>query len=83
MIIWIWNFYFGHSQTSSSATDNWNGFESKTSEKSKEYKSDNNTSRKSAQVASPDFDSFDVKSSKTVGGKTKKIEDDAWDLLNN
>ncbi len=75
-----------YSQTSS-PTDNWNGFESEASEKRKEYKSDNNgANRKSTQsVASPDFDSFDVKSSKpkTAGGKTKKIEDDAWDLLNN
>lgn len=78
---------FCYSQTSSpTSTDNWDGFESKTSEKRKEYKSDNSASRKSTQsVQSPDFDSFDVKSSKpkTVAGKTKKVEDDAWDLLNN
>lgn len=75
------------SQTASSnSTDNWNGFESEATEKVKEYKSENSAVRKTAQkVATPDFDSFDVKSSKpkTVGGKTKKIEDDAWDLLNN
>lgn len=77
------------SQSASPATeDNWNGFESKASEKRKEYKSDNSVSRKSTQsssVASPDFDTFDVKTSKpkTGAGKTKKIEDDAWDLLNN
>ena len=68
------------SQGSSNAADNWNGFESKSFEKSKE----NNVSRKPGPTASADFDSFDVKSSKPRNvSKTKKIEDDAWDLLNN
>lgn len=76
---------FCSSQSSSpNSTDNWNGFENKTSEKRKEYKSDSKVNRKSVQaVASPDFNSFDVKSSKPKTGQVKKPEDDAWDLLNN
>ncbi|KAJ6621427.1 hypothetical protein Bhyg_17452, partial [Pseudolycoriella hygida] len=83
---WDNNKYNSYQASSATEQDNWNGFESKTSEKRKEYKSDNSANRKSVQsVASPDFNSFDVKASKprTVAGKTKKIEDDAWDLLNN
>ncbi|KAG4071443.1 hypothetical protein HA402_011597 [Bradysia odoriphaga] len=83
---WDNNKYNSYQSASPTTEDNWNGFESKATEKRKEYKSENSVSRKSTQsVASPDFDGFDVKTSKpkTVAGKTKKIEDDAWDLLNN
>lgn len=87
---WDNNKYNSYQSSSPTQEDNWNGtnsgFESKATEKRKEYKSDNSGSRKSTQsAASPDFDAFDVKTSKpkTIAGKTKKIEDDAWDLLNN
>lgn len=81
----LFEIHFSQSSTPASE-DNWNGFENKAPEKRKEYKSDNSASRKSTQsAASPDFEAFDVKTSKpkTVAGKTKKVEDDAWDLLNN
>lgn len=77
----------------SSSPDNWGGFDGKTvaaTSPSSRPDSGNNSKRASKPPASPDFDSIDVKSQKPTksggnGGanKTKKIEDDAWDLLNN
>lgn len=72
----------------SSTPDNWGGFETRspttTSPTSQQYR----VSAKATTADSTDFNGMDVKSQKpknsnTGGGKTKKIEDDAWDLLNN
>lgn len=82
----------GHVSSQSSSPDNWGGFDGTAAATSPSSRPDSgyNSKRASKPPSSPDFDSIDVKSQKAVksggsGGanKTKKIEDDAWDLLNN
>lgn len=81
-------------RSQSSSPDNWGGFENKTTNvQPRGSTTDNgNHSRRSSKptsaVTTPDFEAIDVKSQRPKSGaaganKTKKIEDDAWDLLNN
>lgn len=86
--------YYIYLNSQSSSPDNWGGF-SDASTKGRSESNGNGRRAAAAAVSTPDFDSIDVKSQRvkttapTVVGssgsvnKTKKIEDDAWDLLNN
>lgn len=84
--------FFGHS---SSNNDKWNGFDNNFESPTQSYQgntSDSNSSikkqnrsEKIEKTEKSDFSSLDVKASKpkTTTTKTKSIEDDAWNLLNN
>lgn len=88
--------WFSHS---SSNNDNWNGFEGNFETSTKSYQGGssepqitsptvNNATKKqqhkSDKVEKNDFGVLDVKASKPKPtNKTKSIEDDAWNLLNN
>lgn len=88
-----WNSSNASYQNSSSANDEWNGFDGEFKTKTDSYQSSSaapkqstrNTTTTTARQQSAAFDSLDVKSSrpKAHSTKTKSIEDDAWNLLNN
>lgn len=74
----------------SSSADNWGGFDTtnKVASPPPQQRPESAEKRSSSKpLSSPDFNAIDVKSQKpkanTSTNKTKKIEDDAWDLLNN
>lgn len=72
-------YYFKISQSSSA--DNWGGFV----ESNTKVSSPPTEKRSTKPISPPDFNAIDIKSQKpkSTTNKTKKIEDDAWDLLNN
>lgn len=91
----MFHFFLNHS---SSNNENWNGFDKNFESSTQSYQggsaepqitspTTNNSTRKqqkSERVEKTDFGALDVKASKPKPtNKTKSIEDDAWNLLNN